>query len=189
MTQELINILKLLPEHFNKENTLKFINCFKPNFEYIEKLIENEIGMTNIDKASGEYLDYIGYKYNLNRSGMSDAEFRSFIKTSIFKRTNAPTTANLITLTKSLTGFVPAVIEFYPNGEPASQYLKFIVPYTTDLSKFPDYNEIIDAGARIYRDIVSIAGVKRHRPQFTAGMNQLNMYIEEVEVPTGGRSR
>lgn len=187
MTDEIINILNLLPEHFSKENTLKFINCFKSNFEYIEKLIENEIGMTNIDKAYGEYLDYIGNLYNLNRNGMSDAEFRSFIKTSIFKRTNAPTTANLIELTKYLTGFVPAVIQFYPNGEPASQYLKFIVPYTTDLSKFPDYNEFIDAGARIYRDIVSVAGRTRYNPTFVAGLHQLNMNIEKFEVPTGGR--
>lgn len=187
MTNELLNILNLLPEHFTKENTLKFINCFKSNFEYIESLLDEDIGMSNIDKAKGGYLDYLGNLYNVSRNSMTDEEFRSFIKIAIFKKINAPTTANLIELTKALTGYTPAVIEFNPNGEPASQYLKFVVPYTTDLSKFPDYNDIIDAGARIYRDIVSVAGVKRYRPEFIAGVNQLNMFIEEVEVPTGGR--
>lgn len=183
MTNELNNLLNLVPQHLNKENTNKFINCLKPILEYIENLLLNEKGMSNIDKAKGEYLDYIGYKNGVARNSMSDIEFRPFIKTSRFKSLNAPTTNNLIILTENLTGYKPAVIEFYPNGEPASQYLKFIVPYTTDVSKFPDYNDIIDAGARIYREIVAVAGRKRHRSQFIAGRHQINMHIEEFQVP------
>lgn len=187
MTNELNNLFESLPEHLAKENTLKFIECLKPIFEYIENLLIEDRGMSNIDKVFGEYLDFIGYKNGVARNGMTDEEFRGFIKTTRFKMLNAPTTDALIKLTDSLTGYKPAIIQFYPNGEVASQYLKFIVPYTTNLDKFPDYNEIIDAGARIYRDIVSKAGRKRYRPTFMVGMNQLNMFIEENEVPTGGR--
>lgn len=187
MTPELSNLFNLIPEHFSKENTLKFIECIKPAVEYIENLLLEDQGMSNIDKAFGEYLDFIGYKNGVNRNEMTDPEFRAFIKTTRFKILNAPTTDALIKLTESLTGYKPAIIKFYPNGEPASQYLKFVVPYTTDLSKFPDYNEIIDAGARIYRDIVSVAGRKRYRPAFICGRQQLNMFIEENEVPTGGK--
>lgn len=187
MTNELSNLFESLPEHLTKENTLKFIECLKPIFEYVENLLIEDKGMSNIDKASGEYLDFIGYKNGVVRNGMTDVEFRAFIKTTRFKALNAPTTDALIKLTKDLTGYEPSIIQFYPNGEVASQYLKFIIPYTSDLSKFPDYNEIIDAGARIYREIVSIAGRKRYRPTFMSGMHQLNMFIEENEVPTGGR--
>lgn len=187
MTEELTSLFKLYPQLMDKDNTNKYINCLKPVFEYIEQLLLKEVGMSNIDKATGEYLDYIGYKNGVARNGMTDEEFRPFIKTTRFKTLNAPTTDNLIKLTKDLTGYLPAIVQFYPNGEPASQYLKFIVPYTTDLSKFPDYNEFIDAGARIYRDIVSVAGRTRYTPVFTAGLHQLNMNIEEFEAPTGGR--
>lgn len=187
MTQELLNLFNLIPEHLKKENTLKFIECLKPCFEYVENLLIEDEGMSNIDKAHGEYLDFIGYRNGVQRNGMTDEEFRPFIMTTRFKALNAPTTKNLINLTEQLAGYTPAEIIFYPNGEPASQYFKFIVPYTTDLSKFPDYNEIIDAGARMYYDIVSKAGKTRYRPEFTAGLHQLNMFIEEIEVPTGGK--
>lgn len=186
MTTELENLLNLLPEHLAKENTLKFIECIKPVFEYVENLLIEDEGMSNIDKAKGEYLDYIGYLNGVSRNNLTDEEFRSFIKVAKFKILNAPTNDNLLKLTKQLTGYYPAEIEFYPNGEPASQRLKFVVPYTTDLSKFPDYNEIIDAGARIYSEIVSITGRKRYRPKFVAGLSQINMFIEDNEVPTGG---
>lgn len=176
-------IIQLMPVHLRKENTLKFIKCIAPSFDYVEELLLQDKGMGNIDKANGEYLDYIGYLNGVLRNGMTDAEFRSFIRTARFKMINAPTTENLLLLTKALTGYYPAIVEFCPNGEPASQYLKFIVPYTTDLSKFPDYNEIIDAGARIYRDIVAIAGRTRYRPQFIAGRHQPNMFIENFEIP------
>lgn len=187
MTTELQNLLKLIPEHLAKTDTMKFIKCLYPALDYVEKLLIEDEGMGNIDKAFGEYLDFIGYKNGVSRNGMSNEEFRSFIKITRFKMLNAPTNDNLIKLTKDLTGYYPAAIKFYPNGELASQYLKFIVSYATDLSKFPDYNEIIDAGARIYRDIVSKAGRKRYRPAFVAGMHQMNMFIEENEVPTGGK--
>ena len=188
VSENLQNILKTLPQHLSKENTLKFYKCLYPIFEYLEDLLDKDNGMSNIDKAHGEYLDYLGFRNEIARGNRVDEEFRPFIKTARFKALNTATTENLIILTESLTGYKPSVITFFPKDEPASQYFKFIVPYTNDLSKFPDYNEIIDAGARMYRDIVSIADRRRYSPIWTAGLHQINMNIEQYEVNAGGRN-
>lgn len=191
VSENIKSILNTIPQHMYKENTLKFYKCFYPIFEYLEKLLDEDIGMSNIDKASGEYLDYIGNKNSVIRLGKTDDEFRWFLKVSRFKTLNAATTQAIIDLTEDLTGYEPLIIKFFPNQEPASQYLKFIVPYITDISKFPDYNEFIDAGARIYTDILSIAHRTRYSPLWTAGIHQLNMNIEKYEIPagTGGKRR
>lgn len=186
LSNELESFFKLLPQHMQKENTIKFLNCFKPCLAYLETILDEDIGMNSIDKAKGEYLDYIGFKMLVNRLGLSDEEFRPFLKMAKFKSRNAPTTENLLDLAHWMTGYYPAEIYNYPNGEWASQYIKFIVPYTTDLSKFPDLNQICDAGARIYQEILSKAGRKRYNSEFTAGLHQLNMQIEEFEVPALG---
>ena len=188
VSENLQNILKTLPQHLSKENTLKFYKCLYPIFEYLEDLLDKDNGMSNIDKAHGEHLDYLGFRNEIARGNRVDEEFRPFIKTARFKALNTATTENLIILTESLTGYKPSVITFFPKDEPASQYFKFIVPYTTDLSKFPDYNEIIDAGARMYRDIVSVADRRRYSPIWTAGLHQINMNIEQYEVNAGGRN-
>lgn len=182
MSEQLENLFALLPQHLCKENTLKFINTVKPIFIYLENLALELKGMTNIDKATGKYLDYLGYKNGLERGNMTDEEFRPFIKVARFKTLNAPTTENLINLTKSLTGYVPSEIEFYPNGEPASQRLKFILPYADDLTSFPDYNEIIDAGARIYTELVNIGHRKRYMPVWIAGVHQISRDLEIFEI-------
>lgn len=182
MTQDLESLFSLLPQHLNKEDTLKFIECFKPIIEYLEELMLELIGKSNIDKATGDFLDYIGYKNGVERGNMTDTEFRPFIKVARFKTLNAPTTENLINLTKSLTGYVPNEIEFYPNDEPASQRFKFILPYSDDLSRFPDYNEIIDAGARMYTELVNVAHRKRYMPIWIAGVHQISRDLELYEI-------
>lgn len=184
ISSELKNIFSTLPRHFQKENTLKFYACFYPIVEYLESLLDEDIGMSNIDKASGEYLDYIGNKNSVQREDMNDEEFRWFLKVSRFKTLNAATTDAIIELTENLTGYKPLEIKFFPNDEPASQYLKFIVPYGTDPEKFPDYNEFIDAGARMYFDVLSIADRTRYMPIWTAGLSQMNMNIEKFETPS-----
>lgn len=175
-------ILKLLPEHTSKSNTLKYIECLRPAIKYINDLLNESQGMCNIDKATGEYLDYIGFKNNVERGNMSDIEYRSFLKVARFKTLNAPTTENLIKLTKSLTGYTPTEIEFYPNNEVASQRFKFVIPYTDDITKFPDYNEIIDAGARMYTQLVNIAHRKRYMPIWIAGVHQISRDLELYEI-------
>lgn len=145
--------------------------------------------MSSVNKAEGEYLDFIGNKNDVVREGKSDEEFRWFLKVARFKTLNAATTQNIINLTKELTGYKPSIVKFYPNNEPASQYLKFIIPYQTDISNFPDYNEFIDAGARIYYDIKNIANRKRYNPIWIAGKLQINMDIEDYEIQVGGMKK
>ena len=188
LSDEIEKILVSLPEHFKKENSLKLINCFKPIFEYLNKILDDDIGMSNINKAYNEYLDYIGYRMLVGRINMNNEEYRPFLKMMRFKSLNAPTTENLLKLAYDMTGFYPAETYFYPNGEPASQYIKFIVPYTTDLNKFPDLNQICDAGARIYQDILSKAHRSRYLPEWIPGKHQLRMNLEIYEVPAIGRS-
>lgn len=186
ISNEIQQLMSLLPQHMQKEDTLKFYNCLKPVFEYLESLLDEDDGMSNIDKAHDEYLDYIGYKMLVARDGMTDEEYRPFLKMKRFKSLNAPTTENLINLVYNMTGYLPAEIYNYPAKEPASQYIKFIVPYATNLNKFPDLNKICDAGARIYQDIISVADRRRYNPVWTAGVMQLNMNIEKFEVPAKG---
>lgn len=186
ISKDLQDILNTLPQHLNKGNTTKFLSCFNPILEYLDSILDEDIGMSNIDKAHNEYLDYIGYKLLAPRNSMTDEEYKPFLKMMRFKSLNAPTTQNMLELAYNMSGYYPSETYFYPNGEPASQYIKFVVPYTADLSKIPDFNEICDAGARIYRDIVSKAERKRYNPIWIAGKTQLNMNIEKFEVPTGG---
>lgn len=184
---EMENILNLLlPEYFKKENSLKFINCMKPIINYLNSILDNDIGMSNINKAYSEYLDYIGFRMLIGRNSMNDEEYKSFLKMMRFKSLNAPTTENLLKLAYDMTGFHPSETYFYPDNEPASHYIKFIVPYTTDLNKFPDLNEICDAGARIYQDILSKAHRSRYNPSWISGSRQINMNLEVYEVPAIG---
>ena len=186
ISKDLQDILNTLPQHLNKGNTTKFLNCFNTILEYLDSILDEDKGMSNIDKAHNEYLDYIGYKLLVPRNLMTDEEYKPFLKMMRFKSLNAPTTQNMLELSYNMSGYYPTETYFYPGGEPASQYIKFVVPYTSDLSKFPDFNEICDAGARIYRDIVSKAERKRYSPVWAAGKMQLNMNIEKFEVPIRG---
>lgn len=184
--KEIEKILNLLAQHLQKENNLKFYDCLKPVFNYLLELLEEQEGINSITKAKGKYLDYIGNKMLVYRHGLTDNEFRTFLLTNRFKIKHVPTTANLLQLSLAMTGFHPADVVFRPGGEPASQYIKFIVPWGTDPSKFPNLNEICDAGARIYQDILNIANRKRYSSSFIAGQAQLNMNIENFEIPARG---
>lgn len=184
--KDIEKILSLLPHHLQKENNLKFYECLKPVFNYLLELLEEQEGINSIAKAKGEYLDYIGNKMLIYRHGLTDNEFRTFLLTNRFKIKHVPTTTNLLQLSLAMTGFYPTDIIFRPGEEPASQYIKFIVPWGTDPSKFPNLNEICDAGARIYQDILNIANRKRYSSSFISGQQQLKMNIEKFEIPARG---
>lgn len=184
--KEIEKILDTIPEFLKKEDTLKFYNSLKPVYKYLATILEEDKGMSNMDKAHDDYLDFIGFRLLKARNNLNDTEFRNILKLERFRALNAPTTRNLIKLTKEMTGFYPAEVYNYPNGEAASQYIKFITPYQTDLSKFPNLNDVCDAGARIYQEIKSKAERLRHSAKFQAGIIQLNKGIENIEVPTGG---
>lgn len=175
--------LKLIPEHYSKEDTLKFFNCLKPVFDYIDGLLEETIGMKNINKAKNEYLDYLGYYEDVQREGKTDEEYRPFITSRRFVKNNAPTTENLVELVKNMTGYYPADIENNPGNEPAAQSIKYIIPHTADLSKFPDLNEICDAGARIIQSILLKAHQRNYVSSFELNGVILKQNIKDINIP------
>lgn len=175
-------IIKLLPAHMQKINNIKFITCIFPLLKYLDDILEDDRGMSNLDKAHGEYLDYFGYRWCVPRLDMTDDEYRAFLKMFRYRMTNVPTTNNVMLFVQGVTGYLPTESIKNPDGEPASHYLKFIVPHTEDKNKFPDLNELIDAGARMYYDIVFKAHRVRKRSSFISGTTQLNPFYQEIEI-------
>ena len=178
---EFEEFLKLIPDQYNKEDTIKFLNCFKPVYDYINGLMDEVVGMKSISKATGEYLDDIGYQENLNREGRTDEEYRPFILSSRFVKTNAPTTANLVQLVKNMTGFYPNYLKTN-EVEIASQTIKYVVPHTTDLSLFPDLNDVCDAGARIIQSILLQANKRTYNSSFTLDGTVLKQNVIDIEI-------
>lgn len=163
--------IKLIPEHFKKEDTLKFFRCLQPIFDYLDLLMEETIGKSNIDKATGEYLDYIGNKESAFREGRVDEQYRTFILANRFIKNNAPTTENLIKLAKKMTGYNPSNVVTNYNNEPASQLIEFDVPYSADVNNFPDFNNYCDAGARIIQTYLQPGIMK----DFYFGVTEVNI--------------
>ena len=69
-------VIKGLPLHFQKENTIKFYKTLKPVIEYIDSLIENLKNQTSLLKCSGIFLDFMGERYDEKRSGRDDETYR-----------------------------------------------------------------------------------------------------------------
>lgn len=154
------DFFKLLPQHYQKEGTLKYYETIKPIFKYLDDLVSEEIGMLNIKKAYGRYLDYIGYKMQVLRNEMTDSDYKKILEMQRFKYLNIPTTEGLIKLAEKMTGYVPKDIVFRPKNEPASQYFRYKLDSIPDVNKFFNLNSVCDAGARMYWDLeISIEDV------------------------------
>lgn len=69
-------VIKGLPLHFQKENTIKFYKTLKPVIEYINALIEDLKNQTSLLKCSGIFLDFMGERYDEKRSGRDDETYR-----------------------------------------------------------------------------------------------------------------
>lgn len=147
------DFFKLLPQHYQKEGTLKYYETIKPIFKYLDDLVSEEIGMLNIKKAYGRYLDYIGYKMQVLRNEMTDSDYKKILEMQRFKYLNIPTTEGLIKLAEKMTGYVPKDIIFRPQNEPASQYFRYELDSIQDINKFFNLNSVCDAGARMYWDL------------------------------------
>lgn len=154
------DFFKLLPQYYQKEGTLKYYETIKPIFKYLDDLVSEEIGMLNIKKAYGRYLDYIGYKMQVLRNEMVDSDYKKVLEMQRFKYLNIPTTEGLIKLAEKMTGYVPKDIIFRPKNEPASQYFRYELDSIPDVNKFFNLNSVCDAGARMYWDLeISIEDV------------------------------
>jgi len=75
-------VIKGLPLHFQKENTIKFYKTLKPVIEYIDSLIENLKNQTSLLKCSGIFLDFMGERYDEKRSGRDDETYSGIFKFS-----------------------------------------------------------------------------------------------------------
>lgn len=154
------DFFKLLPQHYQKEGTLKYYETIKPIFKYLDELVSEEIGMLNIQKAYGRYLDYIGYRMQVLRNEITDSDYKKILEMQRFKYLNIPTTEGLIKLAEKMTGYVPKDIVFRPKNEPASQYFRYKLDSIPDVNKFFNLNSVCDAGARMYWDLeISIEDV------------------------------
>lgn len=69
-------VIKGLPLHFQKENTIKFYKTLKPVIEYINGLIEDLKNQTSLLKCSGIFLDFMGERYDEKRNGQDDETYR-----------------------------------------------------------------------------------------------------------------
>lgn len=104
-----MNLMKeaesLLLHQFSRSSKLKgllrsLINPFQEALEHLEKL-----GVSlYIDKAEGETLDIIGKIVGQERKGMSDEDYRPWLKVGVLLNTNAGTTENVLRIAYILYG-------------------------------------------------------------------------------------
>ncbi len=151
-------VIKGLPIHFQKEETIKFIRCLKPVFEYLNDLSDNLKNQTSLLECSGIFLDFMGKRYNEERMGRNDDKYREAL---IIKKTSLgglPNTEFLLDITRKLTNREVTEIETRYKGEVASQLFKVdMLEKLQDISKMPDLNKVVEAGAIMYwnLDIIS----------------------------------
>lgn len=175
------DFIELVPEHYKKKDTLKFLYCFEPIFDYINDILDDVVGKKSIEKAENEYLDYIGYIEGIERLGNIDIDYRRNIQSKRFIKNNAPTTKNLLELVKRMTGYNPATLETN-KIEVASQSIKYVIKSDSDPDAFPDLNLFCDAGARIIQSILTEAHQRSNVSSFSLNGNILNQNIKDIEV-------
>ena len=96
-------VIKGLPLHFQKENTIKLYKTLKPVIEYINGLIENLKNQTSLLKCSGVFLDFMGERYDEKRSGRDDETYRQALIIKKMALDGLPNTEFLLSLTRELT--------------------------------------------------------------------------------------
>ena len=147
-------VIKGLPLHFQKENTIKFYKTLKPVIEYINALIEDLKNQTSLLKCSGIFLDFMGERYDEKRNGRDDETYRQALIIKKMALDGLPNTEFLLSLTRELTNKEVTKLKTRPLQEVASQLFK--VNMTDDLkviNKMPDLNKVCEAGARMYWEL------------------------------------
>lgn len=147
-------VIKGLPLHFQKENTIKFYKTLKPVVEYIDGLIESLKNQTSLLKCTGIFLDFMGDRYEEKRNGRDDETYRQALIIKKMALDGLPNTEFLLSLTRELTNKEVTKLKTRPLQEVASQLFK--VNMTDDLkviNKMPDLNKVCEAGARMYWEL------------------------------------
>lgn len=147
-------VIKGLPLHFQKENTIKFYKTLKPVIEYINDLIEDLKNQTSLLKCSGIFLDFMGERYDEKRNGRDDETYRQALIIKKMALDGLPNTEFLLSLTRELTNKEVTKLKTRPLKEVASQLFKVnMVDDLKVINKMPDLNKVCEAGARMYWEL------------------------------------
>lgn len=147
-------VIKGLPLHFQKENTIKFYKTLKPVIEYINGLIEDLKNQTSLLKCSGIFLDFMGERYDEKRNGQDDETYRQALIIKKMALDGLPNTEFLLSLTRELTNKEVTKLKTRPLQEVASQLFKVnMVDDLKVINKMPDLNKVCEAGARMYWEL------------------------------------
>ena len=147
-------VIKGLPLHFQKENTIKFYKTLKPVIEYINALIEDLKNQTSLLKCSGIFLDFMGERYDEKRNGRDDETYRQALIIKKMALDGLPNTEFLLSLTRELTNKEVTKLKTRPSQEVASQLFKVnMVDDLKVINKMPDLNKVCEAGARMYWEL------------------------------------
>ena len=147
-------VIKGLPLHFQKENTIKFYKTLKPVIEYINALIEDLKNQTSLLKCSGIFLDFMGERYDEKRNGREDEIYRQALIIKKMTLNGLPNTEFLLSLTRELTNKEVTKLKTRPLQEVASQLFKVnMVDDLKVINKMPDLNKVCEAGVRMYWEL------------------------------------
>ena len=147
-------VIKGLPLHFQKENTIKFYKTLKPVIEYINALIEDLKDQTSLLECSGIFLDFMGERYDEKRNGRDDETYRQALIIKKMALDGLPNTEFLLSLTRELTNKEVTKLKTRPLQEVASQLFKVnMVDDLKVINKMPDLNKVCEAGARMYWEL------------------------------------
>ena len=147
-------VIKGLPLHFQKENTIKLYKTLKPVIEYIDDLIENLKNQTSLLKCSGIFLDFMGERYDEKRNGRDDETYRQALIIKKMALDGLPNTEFLLSLTRELTNKEVTKLKKRPLQEVASQLFKVnMIDDLKVINKMPDLNKVCEVGARMYWEL------------------------------------
>jgi len=147
-------VIKGLPLHFQKENTIKLYKTLKPVIEYIDDLIENLKNQTSLLKCSGIFLDFMGERYDEKRNGRDDETYRQALIIKKMALDGLPNTEFLLSLTRELTNKEVTKLKTRPLQEVASQLFKVnMIDDLKVINKMPDLNKVCEVGARMYWEL------------------------------------
>ena len=147
-------VIKGLPLHFQKENTIKFYKTLKPIIEYIDSLIEGLKNQTSLLKSSGLFLDFMGERYDEKRNSRDDESYRQALIIKKMALDGLPNTEFLLSLTRELTNKEVTKLKTRPLQEVASQLFKVnMIDDLKVINKMPDLNKVCEAGARMYWEL------------------------------------
>lgn len=147
-------VIKGLPLHFQKENTIKLYKTLKPVIEYIDSLIENLKNQTSLLKCSKIFLDFMGERYDEKRSGRDDETYRQALIIKKMALDGLPNTEFLLSLTRELTNKEVTKLKTRPLQEVASQLFKVnMIDDLKVINKMPDLNKVCEVGARMYWEL------------------------------------